>query len=185
MFGLVIATIAGAVVGATVKGVTAYKTTMKNADEYKEAAEDVRKATEQYSGKNAYNRMTQAGNDLAYQLGTAAGNEALGISNDIMQNPGSTGAGVNAAALQNAQNVGDTALNAANAGFQQGMNNEKSLMDAKYNAATQKAQQKMKQADINYNVANQAAQEGFSTAGNAAGLYNSLRKTKNGRTIAG
>ena len=183
MFDLVIATIAGAVVGATVKGVTAYKTTMKNADEYKEAAEDVRKATEEYSGRNAYNRMTQAGNDLAYQLGTAAGNEALGISNDVMQNPGSTGAGVNAAALQNAQNVGDTALNAANAGFQQGMNNEKSLMDAKYNAATQKAQQKMKKADIDYNVDNQIAEEGFNTASNALNTANTIGRSSNGRNI--
>ena len=184
MFGLVIGAIAGAVIGGAVKGAVAYKTTIENAKEYEEAAEDVRKATEEYSGRNAYNRMTQAGKDYAYNIGLGAGNEALGISNDVMQNPGTTGAGVNAAALQNANIAGSTAQDAANAGFQQGMNNEKSLMDAKYNAATQKAQQKMKQADIDYNVANQIAEEGFNTASNALNTANTIG-AKNGRTIAG
>lgn len=185
MFDMVIGAVAGAVVGGAVKGAIAYKTSIKNAQEYAEAAQDVRNATEKYSGENAYNRMLQAGSDYAYDLGTTAGNEALSISDDIMQNPGSTGAGINTAALANAQSAGDTAKNAARAGFSQGMENEKSLMDAAYNAETAKAQQKMKQADINYNVANQAAQEGFNTVSNALNTANTLGVTKNGRTIAG
>lgn len=164
-FGIVVKAVAGAVIGGAVTGTVAYNTSKKNAKEYQEAANQVRGATEEYSGTKGLEKQTQEAIDNAYDLGMAAGQEAIANQN-INTNPGATGGGINSAALVNAQNASDAANRNANAGFSQGAQNAKSISDAKYNAETQKAQQLMKQSDINYNVANQTAQAGLNAAGN-------------------
>lgn len=182
MWGQIIATIAGAVVGGVVKGVTAWNTSVKNAEEYKQAAQDVRSATDKYSGQQGYDKMMQSGINEAYELGTAAANENVADAY-VPTGPGATGSGANTNAYQSAKNVGANANQAAQSGFDQGMSMQQARNQALYNANTALAQQKMKQADIDYNAANQAIQEGMNVASNAANTYNSLRRTKNGREI--
>lgn len=173
MFGLVIATVAGAVIGGAVQGATAYKNAMDNAKAYKKAADDIKKATEKYSGKEGYNKMVQEGMDYASDIGTAAGNEALAFQYSP-ENPGSTGAGTASQAAQNAGNVADTASMSALSGFNQGMANQQARNEALYNKETTQAQQALKQANIDYNVANQTAQLGMDAVSGILNAGNSI-----------
>lgn len=180
-FGMVIGAIAGAVVGGAVQGATAIKTTQEKIKAYKQAAQQIRDATEKYSGENAYNEMVRRGQDYMTQ-------DMSSMSNEMAKNTYEpTNPGAVSSAQANALNAADKASNVVNAtglnSFGTGMSDAASSMAAKYNAATTQAQQAMNQADINYNVANQAVQEGLGAAGNIAQTYNQLRRTKNGREI--
>lgn len=182
MWGAIIAAVSGAVIGGAVQGITAYETTEQKVGAYKKASEDVRNATNKYSGKNALDTMTSSGKDYATEMGNAVGGQMV-ADNIAPTGPGVTGAGANALAYNNSQNVGNSAQSAAQNGFNQGVSNAQTMNDALYNKETVGAQQAMNQADINYNVANQTAQEAMNTASNIANTYNQLR-TKNGRQIA-
>lgn len=164
MFGTVIGAIAGAVIGGTVRGVITSKANKEKVKAYKQASSDVRKATEQYSGKNAMRNMAQEGMDYAYDYGSGVGQE-MSANTFVPQTPGATSGGVGSLAYQNAQNSSDIVKNATSQGYSQGAKNISDLMNAKYGAQTVGAEQAMKQADINYNVANQTAQEGLNAVG--------------------
>lgn len=185
MFGAIIGAIAGAVVGGVVRGVTAAETNKRKISAYKDAAKQVREATDKYSGKNAYQYMKNQGMDYASTYGQAVGNEVLGQSLSGAEGPGTTNAGAMQSAAPMATAASNVANKAANDAFNQGMQMAKNEMNAKYNAETTQAQQLMKQADIDYGVANQAAQEALNTAGNLANTYSQLRRTNNGRSYAG
>lgn len=180
-FGLVIGAVAGAAIGGAVQGVTAFVTTKEKAGAYRQAAQQVRDATEKYSGKNAYDSMVNKGQDYMTQDMASMGTEMAANT----YQPTNPGAGASAQA--NALNAADRSANVVNAtglnALQSGMSDANAANQAKYNAATTQAQQLMNQADINFNVANQAVQEGLGAAGNIAQTANSLRRTKNGREI--
>jgi len=181
MFGLVIGAVAGAVVGGAVQGVTAFVTTKEKAGAYRQAAQQVREATEKYSGKNAYDSMVNKGQDYMGKDMASMGTE---MAANVYQ-PTNPGAGATAQA--NALNAADRAANVVNEtglnALQSGMSDANAANQAKYNAATTQAQQLMNQADIRYGVANQAVQEGMNALGSTANTINSLRTTKNGREI--
>lgn len=174
MWGAIIAAVSGAVIGGAVQGITAYETTEQKVGAYKKASEDVRNATDKYSGKNALDTMTTSGRDYSTEMGNAVGGQMV-ADNIAPTSPGVTGAGANALAYNNSQNVGNKVQSAAQSGFNQGVSNAQAMNDALYNKETVGAQQAMNQADINYNVANQAVQEGMNTVGNIAQTYNTIK----------
>lgn len=157
MFGKIIGAVAGAIIGGVVSGVTTSKNNKIKINALEKAAKDMRKATEEYSGKKALEKMYNAGLQGSYNYGTSMGNE-MASQAFTPQNPGSTGAGTNSSAMMAGEESGKTAKNAAIAGFNSGMNNEAEMNAAKYNQAGNKANLELKQADIDYNVANQKAQ---------------------------
>jgi len=154
VFGNIIGAIAGAIVGGVVNGVTTAKNNKIKIAALEKAAKDMRKATEEYNGKKALEKMYNAGLQRSYEYGTSMGNE-MASQAFTPQNPGSTGTGINSAAMQAGQETGDIAKNAAISGFNSGMNNEAAMNAAKYNQAANKTNLELKQADIDYNVANQ------------------------------
>lgn len=185
MWGGIIASLIGAVVGGVTNAVATADAVDKKIKGYKEAAKEVREAAEKYSGKNAYNEMLSQGKDVSSTMGNMAGSS---IAAERLQNnnPGVTGAGAMANAYQNAGTSANTASNAAQSGFQTGMSNASTDLASKYNKATTRANQLMKQADIDYNVSNQRNQEIMNTISNTAGTVNQLiptRRTSNGREI--
>lgn len=183
MFGMVIAAIAGAVIGGAVNGVVAAKSTEEKVNAYKQAAKDVKSAANKYSGENAYKSMVNQGQNYMGQDARSMANEMAAASYQP------TGPGVTGTAQANALGAVNRAANATNeaalGGFSTGMSDAAASNAAKYNAATVQAQQLMNQADINYNVANQAAQGIMQGIGDTANTFNSLRRTNNGRTYAG
>ena len=183
MWQMLISAIGGAIVGGTVNAVTTAQTTSAKVKAYADAANEVRNAAEQYSGKNAYEEMIRQGKDMSSTMGDMTGS-ALAAERLQNNNPGVTGAGAMANAYQNAGTSADAAGNAAQGGFQTGMNNASTDLSSKYNKATTRANQLMKQADIDYNVATQRNQEIMNTFGNVANTANQIRRTNNGRTYA-
>ena len=184
MWGGIIASLVGFVVGGVTNAVATAEAVDKKIKGYKEAAKEVREAAEKYSGKNAYNEMLSQGKDMSSTMGDMAGSS---IAAERLQNnnPGVTGAGAMANAYQNAGESADAASGAAQGGFQTGMSNASADLASKYNKATTRANQLMKQADIDYNVTNQRNQEIMNTISNTAGTVNQLIPRKNGRTYAG
>ena len=174
--------VAGAVIGGVVNGVSAYNTSVKNANEYAQAAQQVKDAANKYSGKEGYNKIKDEGINEAVQFGQAAGNE-MAAEEFVPQGPGATGAGATSNAYNKSNQVAGATNSAARAGLEQGMSRQQARNEALYNANTVLAQQKMKQSDIDTAAANQAVQEGMNAISNGANLYNSLRRTKNGREI--
>ena len=171
IFGKVIGAVAGAIIGGVVNGVTTSKNNKIKIAAMEKAAKDMKKATEEYSGKKALEKMYNAGLQGSYNYGTSMGNE-MASQSFTPQGPGSTGTGTNSSAMMAGQETGNIAKNAAEAGFNSGMNNEAAMNAAKYNEAVNKANLELKQADIDFNVANQASQEimgGLGDLGKAIG----------------
>lgn len=169
MWGAVIAAVVGAVGGGVMRGVMAAKQNRIMVKAYKDAAKDVREATEEHSGEKLYNKMVNAGNAMAYENAMANAQDAPVQS----VNPGQTN-NLMAIASDAALGASENANQAANAGRELGMSIEKGKNDAEYNAKTTKAQQMMKQAGIDFNVANQATQTAFDAAGGLAGTINDI-----------
>lgn len=161
MVGAIVAAVAGAVGGSLLQGITTIQNNKKLAKAYQKAADQIRDATEKYSGQNLYEGMRTAGDEYATKFGRNA--ERTFTS---QANPGET---ANSMSMANdlAQQAAANAQSAAQAGRQAGMSNEKARKDTQYNASTIAAQQALKQAGIDYNVAQQGMQEAL---GGAAGL---------------
>lgn len=184
MWGGIIASLIGAVVGGVTNAVATADAIDKKIKGYKEAAKEVREAAEKYSGKNAYNEMLSQGKDVSSTMGNMAGSS---IAAERLQNnnPGVTGAGAMANAYQNAGESADVSSNAAQGGFQTGMSNASTDLASKYNKATTRANQLMKQAGIDYNVSNQRNQEIMNTISNTAGTVNQLISKNRGKNNSG
>lgn len=155
-WGAIIQAAASMIGGAVVNGVVAYQSTKEKVAAYKNAAIDIRNATELYSGANLNSAMTEQGmanaaERNAQSMGTAAGN---------FTGQGSTKMANFMPLKQNVINS-DRTTEAYNAGA----NRAQQEANAKYDAATKKAQQTMEQADLQYRVQNAIGQ----TAANAAG----------------
>lgn len=161
MWGAIIGAAAKMIGGAVVNGITAYNATKEKVAAYKNAAIDIRNATELYSGANLNSAMTEQGTANAAErnaqaMGAAAGN-FTGQGSTKMEN-----------FMPLKQNVinSDRTTDAYNAGA----NRAQQEADARYDAATKKAQQTMEQADINYNVKNQTGQAISNAAGSLVDL---------------
>ena len=184
VFGKIIGAVAGAIIGGVVNGVTTAKNNKIKIAAMEKATKDMKKATEEYSGKNALEKMYNAGLQGSYKYGTSMGNE-MASQSFTPQGPGSTEVGTNSSAMMAGQESGNITKNAAEAGFNSGMNNEAVMNAAKYNEAANKANLELKQADIDYNVANQASQEimgGLGDLGKAiGGTIPTSNPTSNGK----
>ena len=180
MWGAIIATIAGAIVGGVTNAIATRDAIDKKIKGYKEAAKEVREAAEKYSGKNAYNEELTQGKDMSSTMGDMAGSS---IAAERLQNnnPGVTGAGAMANAYQNAGESSDVASAAAQGGFQAGMNNASTELESKYNKATAKANQLMKQANIDYNVTNQRNKEIMNSITDTMKTFNTIVPKINGK----
>lgn len=148
-WGAVIAGAAAMIGKAVVSGVMAYNATQEKIKAYKGAAEDVRKATELYSGTNLNNAMTEKGMANAAERNA----QSMGAAANNFNGTGSTKMANFMPLKQNVINADKTS-----SAYNAGANRVKTEADAKFNAATQRAQQLMKQADIDYNVKNQTGQ---------------------------
>ena len=148
-FGAVIAAAASMIGKAVVSGITAYNATQDKIKAYRGAAEDVRKATELYSGTNLNNAMTEKG------MANAAERNA-----QSMGAAASAGNGTGSTKMANFMPLKQNVINAdkTSSAYNAGANRAKAENDAKYNAATKQADLAKQQADINYNVANQTGQ---------------------------
>lgn len=173
MFSLVIAAIGGAIVGGVVNGVATSNANKKKLAATEKAAKDMKKATEEYSGKRALEKMYEAGLQNAQTYGTSVGNE-MASQSFTPQSPGSTNAGVNTEAMQSGTEAGNTAKSATQSGFETGMANQAALNAAEYNKQAAKTDLELKQADIDYNVANQTAQGLMNMAGQGLGVANQV-----------
>ena len=149
MWGAVIAGAAAMIGKAVISGTMAYQATKDKIDAYKGAAEDIRKATELYSGTNLNNAMTEKGMANAAERNA----QSMGAAANNFNGTGSTKVANFMPLKQNVINADKTS-----SAYNAGANRAKTEADAKYNAATQSAQQLMKQADIDYNVKNQTGQ---------------------------
>lgn len=148
-WGAVLAAAAGMIGKAVVSGVMAYNATQEKIKAYKGAAEDIRKATELYSGTNLNNAMTEKGMANAAKRNA----QSMGAAANNFNGTGSTKMANFMPLKQNVINADETT-----SAYNAGANRVKAENDAKYNAATQRAQQLMKQADIDYKVKNQTGQ---------------------------
>ncbi len=184
MWGGLIATFVGFIIGGVTNAVATADAIDKKIKGYKEAAEEVREAAEKYSGKNAYNEELTQGKDMSSTMGDMAGSS---VAAERLQNnnPGVTGAGAMVNAYQNAGESSDVASAAAQSGFQAGMNNASTELESKYNKATTRANQLMKQANIDYNVAAQRNKEIMNTISNTAHTFNQLIPRNNINTNSG
>lgn len=148
-WGVIIAAAASMIGKAVVSGITAYNATQEKVKAYRGAAEDIRKATELYSGTNLNNAMTEKGMANAVERNA----QSMGAAANNFNGTGSTKM-VNFMPLkQNVINADKTA-----SAYNAGANRVKAEADAKFNAATKQAELNKQQADINYNVANQTGQ---------------------------
>lgn len=148
-WGVIIAAAASMIGKAVVSGITAYNATQEKVKAYRGAAEDIRKATELYSGTNLNNAMTEKGMANAVERNA----QSMGAAANNFNGTGSTKM-VNFMPLkQNVINADKTA-----SAYNAGANRVKAEADAKFNAATKQAELNKQQADINYNAANQTGQ---------------------------
>lgn len=161
MWGSVIAAAASMVGKAVVSGITAYNATKEKVAAYKNAAIDIRNATELYSGANLNSAMTEKGTANAAERNA----QAMGSAANDFNGQGSTKMANFMPLKQNVINS-DKTTEAYNAGA----NRAQQEASAKYDAATKKAQQTMEQADINYNVKNQTGQAVANAAGSLVDL---------------
>ena len=149
MWSAVLAGAASMIGKAVVSGVMAYNATQDKIKAYKGAAEDIRKATELYSGTNLNNAMTEKGTANAAERNA----QSMGAAANNFNGTGSTKMANFMPLKQNVINADRTA-DAYNAGA----NRAKAEADAKFNAEKQKADLAKEQADINYNEKNQTGQ---------------------------
>lgn len=149
MWGAVIAAAASMVGKAVISGTVAYQATQDKIKAYRGAADDIRKATELYSGTNLNNAMTEKGMANAAERNA----QSMGAAANNFNGTGSTKMANFMPLKQNVINA-DKTSNAYNAGA----NRVKTEADAKYNAVTKQAELNKQQADIDYNVANQNSQ---------------------------
>lgn len=148
-WGMVIAAAASMIGKAVVSGITAYNATQEKIKAYKGAAEDIRKATELYSGTNLNNAMTEKGMANAAERNA----QSMGAAANNFNGTGSTKIANFMPLKQNVIDA-DRTSDAYNAGA----NRAKAEADAKFNAEKQKADLAKQQADIDYNVKNQTGQ---------------------------
>ena len=172
-WGAVIAVAASMIGKAVVSGITAYNATQDKIKAYRGAAEDIRKATELYSGTNLNNAMTEKGMANAAERNA----QSMGAAANNFNGTGSTKMANFMPLKQNVINA-DRTSSAYNAGA----NRAKTEADAKYNAAKQQADLQKEQADINYNVANQNSQaitNGIETLTDLTSQFGGWGKNKN------
>lgn len=148
-WGAVIAVAASMIGKAVVSGINAYNATQDKIKAYRGAADDIRKATELYSGTNLNNAMTEKGTANAAERNA----QSMGAAANNFNGTGSTKMANFMPLKQNVINA-DKTTSAYNAGA----NRAKAENDAQFNAAKQQADLQKEQADINYNVANQNSQ---------------------------
>lgn len=146
MGGLIAQLVMG-LVGSGVNAAVTYNLIDREIQEYSQARDDIKNATNAYSGGDAYTRMLNEGKQTAEFMGRTADTTSA-----INTNPG--GANVISTAAQAA----DPTSEAVMGGYSQGMANAAQMMDAAYDKATKNAQTKMNQAGINFNVGQQATQ---------------------------
>lgn len=146
---------------AVVSGITAYNATQDKIKAYRGAAEDIRNATNLYSGTNLNNAMTEKGMANAAERNA----QSMGAAANNFNGTGSTKMANFMPLKQNVINA-DRTTSAYNAGA----NRAKAEADAKFNAATKQAELNKQQADINYNVANQTGQAAANAIGNVTDL---------------
>lgn len=145
MIASIIAGIAGGVAGGIIKGVATARRTERYSKAYKQAAENMRKATEEYSGRNLYDKMRNAGDDMAYKQAMAA--------EQVYNQPTNPGQTNNAMGIANqaAQMAAGNANAAGVAGRSQGMTIEQGRNQALYEAEKLRNEQALKQAGIDFN----------------------------------
>ena len=134
---------------AVISGVNAYNATQEKVKAYRGAAEDMRKATELYSGTNLNNAMTEKGMANAAERNA----QSMGAAANNFNGTGSTKMANFMPLKQNVINADKTS-----SAYNAGANRAKTEADAKFNAATKQAELNKQQADINYNIANQHSQ---------------------------
>ena len=149
MWSAVLAGAASMIGKAVVSGITAYNATQDKIKAYRGAAEDIRNATNLYSGTNLNNAMTEKGMANAVERNA----QSMGAAANNFNGTGSTKMANFMPLKQNVINADRTAE-----AYNAGANRAKTEADAKFNAATKQAELNKQQADINYNVANQNSQ---------------------------
>lgn len=175
MWGAIIQAAASMIGGAVINGVTAYQATKTKVEAYKNAAIDVRNATELYSGNALNSAMTEKGMANAAERNA----QSMGSSAGNFTGTGSTKMANFMPLKQNVINS-DKTTDAYNAGA----NRYNTEANAKYDAATKRAQQLMEQADIQSNVQNQIGQTASNAVGSVADLASQIGgmgKNNNGK----
>ena len=148
-WGAIIAAAASMIGKAVISGITAYNATQDKIKAYRGAAEDIRNATNLYSGTNLNNAMTEKGMANAAERNA----QSMGAAANNFNGTGSTKMANFMPLKQNVINADKTS-----SAYNAGANRVKTEADAKFNAAKQQADLQKEQADINYNVANQNSQ---------------------------
>lgn len=172
MWGAIIAGVTSLVNMAVNAGVTA-TSTKKKVQAYKNAAEQIKNATNKYSGSGLNSRMTAAGES------NMAKNGSLYFDPTWKGN----GANTNAMAAFNQSNNNIKNTNPWENLYSQGSNAESTLNNAKWNAENTKVQQALKQADIDYNAdiqTGKAIANGVSNVANTIGQFGGWGGISNG-----
>lgn len=149
ILGMIATTIAGAVIQGVSSGVENYKRT----EAYKNAAQNVRNATERYT---SFDDRVNAG------MNNIRDNNAQRLEAQAGKVSGPTAA---TSARLGSENI----TNSSNAlgDFNTGASNNASIANARYNNATANAQLMKNQADVDYNVNTQAVASGLDALGDA------------------
>ena len=164
-WGVVIAAAASMIGKAVVSGITAYNATQDKIKDYRGAAEDIRNATNLYSGTNLNNAMTEKGMANAAERNA----QSMGAAANNFNGTGSTKMANFMPLKQNVINADKTS-----SAYNAGANRAKTEADAQFNAAKQQADLTKQQADINYNVANQTGQAISNGIGNITDLTSQI-----------
>lgn len=164
-WGAVIAAAASMVSKSIVSGVIAYQSTQDKIKAYRGAAEDIRNATELYSGTNLNNAMTEKGMANAAERNA----QSMGAAANNFNGTGSTKMANFMPLKQNVINADKTS-----SAYNAGANRAKTEADAQFNAATKQAELNKQMADINYNVANQTGQAISNGIGNITDLTSQI-----------
>ena len=164
-WGAVIAVTASMIGKAVVSGITAYNATQDKIKAYRGAAEDIRNATELYSGTNLNNAMTEKGMANAAERNA----QSMGAAANNFNGTGSTKMANFMPLKQNVINADKTST-----AYNAGANRAKTEADAQFNAATKQAELDKQMADINYNVANQTGQAISNGIGNITDLTSQI-----------
>ena len=134
---------------AVISGVNAYNATQEKVKAYRGAADDIRDATNLYSGTNLNNAMTEKGMANAAERNA----QSMGAAANNFNGTGSTKMANFMPLKQNVINADKTS-----SAYNAGANRAKAEADAKFNAVKQQADLNKQQADIDYKVANQTGQ---------------------------
>ena len=164
-WGAVIAAAASMIGKAVVSGITAYNATQDKIKAYRGAAEDIRNATELYSGTNLNNAMTEKGMANAAERNA----QSMGAAANNFNGTGSTKMANFMPLKQNVINADKTST-----AYNAGANRAKTEADAQFNAATKQAELDKQMADINYNVTNQTGQAISNGIGNITDLTSQI-----------